>query len=119
MHCSLDTVPMAGLISFRSCKAALHVQELRRLHLNCIIAEGEGEIGSDFEFVPTSPELRELTLEGLDCGFARASWPLGGVRAPACLEAPDHWVRVQHGSLMLWNCGRHVYIYNIYHADCI
>jgi hypothetical protein len=58
---------MAGLISFQSCKAALHVQELRVLHLNCTIAEGEGEIGSDFEFLPTFPELRELTLERLDC----------------------------------------------------
>lgn len=67
MDCSLDIVPMAGLISFRSCKAALHVQELRALHLNCTMAEGEGEIGSDFEFLPTFPELRELTLEGLDC----------------------------------------------------
>jgi hypothetical protein len=47
---------------------ALHVQELRRLHLDCTIAEGEGKtIGSNFEFLPTFPELRELTFECLDC----------------------------------------------------
>ena len=45
---------------------ALHVQELRALHLDCTIAKGK-KIGSDFEFLPTFPELRELTLEGLDC----------------------------------------------------
>jgi hypothetical protein len=43
------------------------VQELRRLHLDCTTAEGEGKkIGSNFEFLPTFPELRELTLERLD-----------------------------------------------------
>ena len=32
------------------------------------MAEGERKkIGSDFEFLPTFPELRELTFERLDC----------------------------------------------------
>ena len=51
---------------------------MRALHLDCTRAEEEKKeeeeeeeeqegIGSDFEFLPTFPELRELTLERLDC----------------------------------------------------